>query len=176
MPLLRYQTGDIARLLDADEVDEIIRKHKVTLPEALPRNLHALKGRDKEELPNGSHVGFYKDILYADPRIAQYLTGACRLIFFGSDFTMHVQLVPLQVPHESMDQAIWQAIPPSIRPLRVVLWLYDRYPFGMGLDYERKFSCYIPGEMLQPEISVEPSARIGGGELRHDRLGEIFSH
>lgn len=155
VPLLRYQTGDIAHLLDADEVDEIMRKHKVTIPEGLPQNLLALRGRDKEELPNGSHVGFYKDILYADPRIAKYLTGACRLIFLGSNFTMHVQLAPLQAPHESMDQDIWKAIPPAVRPLRVVLWVYDRYPFGMGLDYERKFSYYIPGEMPQPEISVE---------------------
>ena len=150
VPLLRYQTGDIARLLDAGEVDEIIHKHKVALPEELPRSLVAVRGRDKEELPNGSHVGFYKDILYADPRIAKHLTGACRLIFFESQFTMHVQLAPLQVPQESMNQAIWQAIPPAIRPLRVILWHYDRYPFGMGLDYERKFSFYIPGEKPVP--------------------------
>ena len=35
--------------------------------------------------------------------------------------------------------------------MRLVLWPYARFPFGMCLDYERKFSHYVPGEMNPPE-------------------------
>lgn len=155
MPLLRYQTGDIACLLDPDVISEVVRRHGVALPADLPRGLLALRGRYKEMLPNGSHVGFYKDVLYADPLIARYLTGAFRLIFSGLEFTMHVQMARTYKPPPSLQQGIQQAIPLSIRPLRVVLWLYDRYPFGMGLDYERKFSHYVPGEQVLPEAGPE---------------------
>ncbi|MEO6561567.1 MAG: hypothetical protein ABIN99_00760 [Nitrosospira sp.] len=174
LPLLRYQTGDIACLLDPDAVGEVIRRHELIIPGDLPRSLLALRGRDKEALPNGSHVGFYKDILYADHWIAKHLTGACRLIFFGTEFTMHVQLARPHAPHSSLDQGISQAIPAAIRPLRVVLWSYESYPFGMGLDYERKFSYYVPGELPLPEILSEAhTGRSGGGQVEQERSAEI---
>jgi hypothetical protein len=37
------------------------------------------KAAGKDLLPNGSHVAFYKDALYADHRIARHLTGATAL-------------------------------------------------------------------------------------------------
>ena len=47
-------------------------------------------------------------------------------------------------------QRILEAIPSAIRPERLIIWPYDRYPYGMGLDYERKFSYYTPGEPALP--------------------------
>jgi hypothetical protein len=43
-------------------------------------------------------------------------------------------------PHTSIDRAILGAMPPGMRPERVVTWRYEQFPFGMTLDYERKFS------------------------------------
>ena len=71
VPLLRYQTGDIVRLLDRTHVTDAARRHGVPLAADLPPALLALRGREKEALPNGSHVGFYKDALYVDHRIAR---------------------------------------------------------------------------------------------------------
>jgi hypothetical protein len=34
----------------------------------------------------------------------------------------------------------------DLRPMRLVLWAYAAFPFGMTLDYERKFTYYAPGE------------------------------
>jgi phenylacetate-CoA ligase len=147
VPLLRYQTGDIGRLLDGKTASEIFRHHSLSLPDGLPDNLIVLKGRQKEALPNGAHVGFYKDALYADPGVAANLTGALRLIFSGREFTMHVQLTRTGVLEPDLRQGILQAIPSAIQPRHLVVWPYDRYPFGMSLDYERKFSYYIPGEV-----------------------------
>jgi phenylacetate-CoA ligase len=128
IPLLRYQTGDIARLLDRD------------------RPLLALRGRVKEALPNGQQVGLYKDALYANPELARWFTGATRLIFAGGRFTMHVQLVRGKKPAPVFERGLMAELSPDARPSRVVVWPYAQFPFGMGLDYERKFSHYVPGE------------------------------
>jgi phenylacetate-CoA ligase len=146
VPLLRYQTGDIVRLLGRAHVADVACRHGVALAAELPPTLVALRGRDKEALPNGSHVGFYKDALYADHRIARRLTGACRMTFSGTQCTMHVQLASSHPPHVSVEQSLLQAMPSRMRPERLVLWPYAQFPFGMSLDYERKFVYYVPGE------------------------------
>ena len=146
LPLLRYQTGDVARLLDADETSGVLRRHGLDVPEALPRTLLALEGRASETLPDGSHVGAYKDALYADHAVARQLTGAFRLIASEDGCTMHVQLAPSHEPAADLERRILQALPASARPVRLVVWPYDRFPFGMTIDYERKFSYYLAGE------------------------------
>ncbi len=147
IPLLRYQTGDSARLLDAGTVDEALRRHEIALPGELPMRILAVEGRDRERLPNGSHVGVYKDALYTDPLAARHVTGAFRVIFSGTTCAMHVQLAAPEVSAELLEQRLLQAIPATIRPARLVLWPYHRFPFGMTLDYERKFQYYVPGEV-----------------------------
>lgn len=146
IPLLRYQTGDVARLLDADVITEVFRRHGVALPGALPAHLLALRGRVREALPNGSHVGVYKDALYADHAAARHLTGAFRLIASEGRCSMHVQLADAQACAETIDERIRQAIPARIRPERVILWPCHRFPFGVSVDYERKFRYYVSGE------------------------------
>ena len=160
VPLLRYQTGDIVRLLDRAHVTDVARRHGVALAADLPPALLALRGREKEALPNGSHVGFYKDALYADHRIARLLTGAFRTTFSGGQCTMHVQLVSSQsAARRRSSRAILHAMPPRIRPARLVLWPYARFPFGMSLDYERKFVHYVPGEQDPGADGHEPRMR-----------------
>jgi len=145
IPLLRYQTGDMARLLDRDEVGAAVRRHGGREWD-LPAALLALQGRHGEALPNSAHVGIYKDALYANHEIARHLTGAVRLTFSGSACTMHVQLVRGQAPEAALEQGILQEIAADVRPRRLVLWPYAAFPYGMGLDYERKFSYYVPEE------------------------------
>jgi phenylacetate-CoA ligase len=145
VPLLRYQTGDVARLLDAGPVAAALHGHGVTLPD-LPPALLALRGRAREALPNGSQVGFYKDALYANPQLARHVTGATRLIFGEGLFTMHVQLVRGKAPGPGLERDLLRELPSTTRPSRLVLWRHADFPFGMGLDYERKFSHYVPGE------------------------------
>ncbi len=94
VPLLRYQTGDVVRLLDSKCLAWHLDRHGVTLPGPLPETMLALAGRDKETLPGGSHVAAYKDALYSDPAVADRLTGAFRLTPLESGFiVVHVQLV-----------------------------------------------------------------------------------
>jgi phenylacetate-CoA ligase len=146
VPLLRYQTGDVARLIDPERVAGVLRDHGVTAG-AMPPSLLALRGRVKEALPNGSQVGVYKDALYADPDLARHVTGATRLVFTDAGFTMHVQLVRGQTPTPALEQALLKVIPADVRPSRLRLWRYLQFPFGMSLDYERKFQHYVPGDV-----------------------------
>lgn len=142
VPLLRYQTGDVARVLGPAHVEELMHRHGVVVPGELPQALLAFRGRQNEELPNGSHVGFYKDALYADHRAARLLTGAFRVAFAGDECTLHVQLAGSPVSLGTLQEDILRAMPPHVRPDRLVLWAYHEFPFGMGLDYERKFAYY----------------------------------
>lgn len=151
VPLMRYQTGDVARLLDAVEVADLAGRRGLVLPSGLPRSLLALRGRDRDALPNGSQLSVYRDALYADHAIARHVSGAFRLVFTGTACTMHVQLTSDAGAQPAVEQAILQQLPGRARPVRLVLWPYARFPFGMSLDYERKFSHYVPGETNPPE-------------------------
>jgi phenylacetate-CoA ligase len=133
VPLLRYQTGDVARLLDSDRVADTLRGHGVTVG-TIPKALLALRGRAREALPNGSQVGFYKDALYANPQLARSVTGATRLIFSEGRFTMHVQLVRGRAPGAGLERDLLREMPSKARPSRLVFWRYAEFPFGMGLD------------------------------------------
>jgi phenylacetate-CoA ligase len=144
IPLLRYQTGDVARLLDRDEILATLQAHRIVLPN-LPHSLLALRGRDKELLPNGGHVAVYKDALYADHQVAQRLTGAFRVTFDGGTCEMHVQLQPTETGSALVADRIASRLALPIRPARVVAWRYEEFPFGMTLDYERKFCHYAAG-------------------------------
>lgn len=141
LPMLRYQTGDVARLLDPEHVWAALRRHGVAI-DGLPSTLVALRGRAREALPNGSRVGFYKDALYADPELARNFTGATRLSFSGGRFTMHVQLVRGVGPNPRLSHGLVAGIPEPLRPSHLELWEYAEFPFGMTLDYERKFVHY----------------------------------
>ena len=88
-------------------------------------------------------MGFYKDALYANRDVARRLTGAVRLAFSGPHGTVHVQLVRGQAPEPALERGLLQAMTANVGPVRLVLWPYDTFPFGMGLDYERKFPYYV---------------------------------
>jgi phenylacetate-CoA ligase len=146
VPLLRYQTGDVVRLLDSRNIARTLAQHGITLPGVLPDTMLALAGRDKDVLPGGSHVGVYKDALYADPAVADRLTGAFRISTTESGgVAVHVQLVRGTESDAAFEDRLRAALrlPP---PGRVVASRYEAFPHGMSLDYERKFAYYVPGE------------------------------
>lgn len=143
IPLLRYQTGDVGRLLDRELVGDLVREAGIGEIGGLPDCLVAVQGRSKEVLPNGWHVGVYKDALYSDHDAAAHVTGAFRVEFSGEACTLHVQLTGSETP-PSLEPGILAALPPAARPSQVIGWSFERFPFGMTLDYERKFTYYVP--------------------------------
>ena len=144
VPLLRYETGDVARPLDARQVRTLLARHGASIEGPLPDRLMLVRGRAREALPNGSHVAVYKDALYADPGVASRLTGAVRLTFVHAEATMHVQLVPGAIDDGRIAGTLREVLPAGSRPAGIEVWPYERFPFGMTLDYERKFVGYVP--------------------------------
>jgi phenylacetate-CoA ligase len=147
IPLLRYQTGDVVRLLDAQRLATMLTDRGITLPGPLPGAMLALVGRDKETLPDGSHVGAYKDALYSDPVVADRLTGAFRITTLEvGAVIVHVQLVRGAQSDGAFEERLRAALGMSPQAGRVIVSSYEAFPYGMGLDYERKFAYYVPGE------------------------------
>jgi phenylacetate-CoA ligase len=142
LPLLRYQTGDRARILDHTEVATAyaeVGRAPQSLP-ALP--LIALAGREQDLLPDGRAILDLKDALYLDPELAAGLTGAFRCEQTQGE-GCHIQV---QLRADAPVDPYWQGRLADLLPQpqdglvdRVTLWPYGAFPFGMGLDYERKF-------------------------------------
>jgi phenylacetate-CoA ligase len=141
LPLLRYQSGDVVALLDDREVSAVARRHGLELTD-LPGHLIALRGRRNEMIPNGCHVGVYREALFTNPEVGSVLTGAVRVEVLTDGITLHVQLMPRCRRSPTMAATIANAVAPEYRPAHVRLWPYEKFPFGMRLDYERKFRYY----------------------------------
>src|SRR5262245_617705 len=148
MPLLRYQYGEVVRWLDPSRVLIESWRRGVQVAGPLPAMV-ALAGREKERLPNQSYVSAYKDALYSDPRIADRLTGAFRVTPLETGFVIvHVQLVPRARVRADFADRVRCALGIQAFAGQVVVSKYEDFPYGMGLDYERKFAYYVPGASL----------------------------
>ncbi|MEO7271109.1 MAG: hypothetical protein ABIX28_10210 [Vicinamibacterales bacterium] len=142
IPLLRYQPGDLARLLPGEAVTRALRDRGLPVPADLPPLLVALEGRERERLPDGSHVAVYKDALYADDEVARRLSGAFRLVLSDAGCTMHVQRSASAEDDGQLRRRLLDSMPAAMRPTDLIVWPYASFPFGMGLDYERKFTYW----------------------------------
>jgi phenylacetate-CoA ligase len=138
VPLVRYQTGDMAALVDAGHARAVAQRHGVAVA-SLPDRIVALHGRRDDRLPSGSGVSVYREALFADDDVASEVTGAYRVEFDGDGPMLHVQLRPGIGVDPSAKDRILDALAPEDRPRDVRLWRYEEFPFGMRLDYERKF-------------------------------------
>jgi phenylacetate-CoA ligase len=147
VPLLRYQTGDVVRLLDTQRIATTLQEHGIALPGALPDAMLALAGRDKDKIPGGSHVGAYKDALYSNPEVADRLTGAFRVApLEAGSVVVHVQLVRGAQSDREFETRLRAALGMSADAGSVIVSSYEAFPYGMGLDYERKFAYYVAGD------------------------------
>lgn len=144
LPLLRYQTGDVARLFSRQDIARACERARFPPPGRLTLPIIALKGRAKDQLPDGTHIGQYKDALYAHRDIAFRLTGAFRLEHAGERMLIHAQLRRGFQAEDGLRERLAAEFPGAISPEQVCVWGYEQFPYGMTLDYERKFSYYSP--------------------------------
>ena len=144
LPLLRYQTGDRARLLDWSRVNQHLTD--AGLPEIAhpPLPLVALAGRSKDMLPGGLNLAQFKDVLYQDELVAAHLTGAWRLETEPQAWRLHIQLRTQDELSSELQQRFRALLPQTPVPCQLSFWKYSEFPFGMRLDYERKFTYWLP--------------------------------
>lgn len=145
LPLIRYRTGDRARLVSNAEIARALQsagQNSIAIPK-LP--MIAVAGREKDVLPDGRTLLDIKDALYARTDLADGLSGAFRVETQGSGLCLHLQMREgAKGRQNNIAEGIAACIPhpASGPPDRIELWTYDAFPFGRCLDYERKFNYY----------------------------------
>jgi phenylacetate-CoA ligase len=144
LPLLRYQTGDVAKILSSQEINRACELAGLPAPGKMPLPIIAMQGRAKDCLPDSTHAGQYKDALYVHSDIATKLTGAFRLEFVEGKILIHVQLRRGFEEDENLRSRLAAEFPGNVSSGQVKVWNYLQFPFGMTLDYERKFNYYAP--------------------------------
>ena len=148
LPLVRYRTGDRARFVAPDELGKVAGAIAPGFrPPVLP--VIALQGRSKDLLPWGGHVNDFKDALYRHPETARQLSGAHRIAGDAQGIRWQVQAVRgaeagLPELASRLAAAIAGRLPGV--PLTVNCLAYDDFPYGMTIDYERKFVYWSPPE------------------------------
>ena len=123
VPLLRYQSGDLAAFFDPDHAATCASRFELSLA-GVPQHLIALRGRRDDIMPGGWHVGVSREALFSDGAIASQITGAIRAETAAGGVTLHVQLSAGAATHPSLKSGILSALRPEHRPAHVRVWEY----------------------------------------------------
>ncbi len=146
LPLLRYRTGDRARLVDRGGLRSALEAGgagHLGLP-GLP--IVAVCGRSGDVLPDGRTLLDLKDALYADVSIADQLSGAFRVGWDGSGCDIQVQArAGWDGDAEGLEERLVRLLCGGSEPSkdRVRVWPAMDFPERPSLDYERKFSYLV---------------------------------
>lgn len=139
LPLMRYQTGDLARVYEPDALTRKLQEIGIAPASAWTMPLLALRGRESEEAC-GTTISAIKDRLYRTPALADALTGAFRLETEHGQARLHVQLRPQLARTSELERLARDELASGPMTMTdITLWPYAEFPFGMTLDYERKF-------------------------------------
>jgi len=141
VPLLRYATGDAARLLEPTRLAAAAGGEAANLPVA------CIYGRAKGlQTPGGVvYPEQVKEGLYARSELAAKTTGNFRLSQQDGRLRVRIQLVPGQSPAPALPGAFADALAAHLRaPFDVDVEAYETFGSGMRLDYERKFDYLGP--------------------------------
>jgi phenylacetate-CoA ligase len=138
--LPRYSTGDVARLIPADEA-RAMAQAAGTAPPWLP--MIALKGRIKDRPPGQPSVESIKEWLYTDHELAGRLTGAFRLSTLADtdQFRLVVQAHPANAHplHELAARLLALLHPADRAAAQVEIVPATEFEWRPVLDFERKF-------------------------------------
>ncbi len=144
IPLPRFATGDLGRLMPATQVTALCERTSTT-PPWLP--VVQVRGRIKDRQAGLPSVELVKQWIYSDHAVADALSGAFRITGGGA------HPVSLQVQMASgyaLDQAervrlslARKASVAGFPELRVTYCTNSKQPWGPSLDHERKFD-YVP--------------------------------
>ncbi|WP_417623758.1 hypothetical protein [Paremcibacter congregatus] len=139
VPLFRYQTGDEARLLETGEIKAAFQALGLPLPQLPNMPLICIRGRHKDRLKTGLHIGAVKDSLYQNHDFADKITGAFR-VEADSPGLVHVQLRRKIKSTDVICPDLINQDETLFTSTDIKLWSYEDFPYGQTLDYERKFS------------------------------------
>jgi len=148
IPLIRYNIKDEGMSLPFDRLRETLESWGYQ--DYLPRvrmPIVAIWGRDKlriEKEKRSLRPEQMKEILYEDPDIAACVTGNFRLsVAKAGGLRVEIQSKPDCRTQEKLEQRLRETILKHLPGPEIILYPYPDFPYGMTLDYERKFR-YLP--------------------------------
>lgn len=147
VPLPRYSTGDRVTWVGEQLLEGLPDPVRAGIA-ALPFPLLALHGRTRDQLSNTLHVDDLKALQYRDGDTARQLSGAFRTELRGGRLHWHLQCAQDATQEPSRLEARLRQLfdercgaldqnTDALAELRV--FPYSEFPYGMTLDYERKF-------------------------------------
>lgn len=139
IPLPRYATGDLGKLLSTAQTQHAARLADTGSP-WLP--VVALKGRIKDHLPGVPSVERIKELLYLDGALAEHLTGAFRLDpqQDGARVTVQASSEQAAADRGLVERLNRLAVGQGLPPVAFDVVAPDVFEWRPRLDYERKFS------------------------------------
>ena len=145
IPMIRYRTGDLARAVDSTDMAALDSNARKAL-EGLPFPIIALIGKAQEETSTGEwSVERCKALLYRDKRLARCVSGAFVIRCVDGGTRWEIQLRPSADNVTDALTSGFQALVNTVAenlgcaPPQVGVWRYETFPWGMGVDHERKF-------------------------------------
>jgi len=144
IPLIRYNSKDVGTILSFNRVKEIFEHHnrKELVPE-LKLPLVAVGGRRKRCITFDGYALYPEEVkqgLYSDMQAASVATGCFKLSLVENRFLIELQLregTEISIELETLFRNI---IASQVRTdFNLRLYPYRQFPYGMGVDYERKF-------------------------------------
>ncbi|MBS0508123.1 MAG: hypothetical protein JSR53_12140 [Proteobacteria bacterium] len=143
IPLPRYATGDMARLVPLHHAQQAATLAGVQ-PPWLP--LVLVQGRIKDRPAGMPSVESIKELIYLDHTIADQLSGAFRLEHAGNGQTrLTLQANHAQLPSPALQQGLLQLCARhGLGGMEMCVLGLEEFPWRPALDYERKFDYVAP--------------------------------
>jgi phenylacetate-CoA ligase len=142
-PLLRYRTGDLAKLIPHRRLVEVLRAHGRDWAPALRLPLVAVYGRkDRLKVRGGWVTGeAVKEGVFREEEVARAVSGFFKVRSDAGTLRVDAQLRPGLEPSARLRRLLRDAIAsvlPGKVPFGVSLFAHKRFPYGTS--YERKYS------------------------------------
>lgn len=143
IPLMRYNIKDEGRLIPFETLKTALKE--AGYDDYIPRvrlPLIAAWGRDKIKTRDSFtyRPEFIKELLYSDKAIACGITGNFRLS--NSKAGLKIEIQAKETAHKCPDfeKKVRSILLSKVHAAaEIVIYPYRDFPYGMGLDYERKF-------------------------------------
>jgi phenylacetate-CoA ligase len=144
IPLIRYLTGDIGCIVDRDNIRQAFDQLGLAMPRLSPLPIIALLGRKKSAFATDTATVLqFQDAIYRDDEVADAVTGAFRIVPENEQVNLHIQLRKNKTQPDA--SLVSDKLPPTLRMRTTIkFWAYLSFPFGLTLDYERKFVYLDP--------------------------------
>lgn len=147
IPMLRYRTGDKARWVTTSDTEQLPLPLQASIAK-LPLPVIAVVGRERDQVQPDWHVDHFKGLLYRTPEIADHLSGAFRIsnsdgFRWELQMAQHCRLSP-EIVTEQLRELTQATAEKQGRAVPEIMCVpFERFPYGMNLDYERKFRYHL---------------------------------